>query len=230
MGKAKKDGEGTRCRLLEAACRAFAERGYHDATVAEICRRAEANIAAVNYHFGGKEALYREAWHHSFQRTASAYPADGGVPATAPAEARLKGRVRSLLRRAFGPEGTAFELMERESANPTGLLDEIFCQVIRPQRQEMAFLVRELLGDCVPERVVRLCCLSVVSQCVNFGQRHRMHRKLGRRSWMSQRCLNELVEHVTRFSLAGIRAAAQQRAVPAKARGPVGNAQCAVRQ
>ncbi|RXF57379.1 TetR family transcriptional regulator, partial [Enterococcus faecalis] len=34
------------------------------ATVAEICARAGANIAAVNYYFGGKVALYQEAWRH----------------------------------------------------------------------------------------------------------------------------------------------------------------------
>jgi AcrR family transcriptional regulator len=208
MGNARKHGEGTRCRLLEAACHIFAERGYHDATVAEICARAEANIAAVNYHFGGKEALYREAWRHSFQRAISAYPPGGGVPETAPAEERLGGWVRSLLQRAFGPEDTAFELMARESANPTGLLDEILREVIRPQRREMAAIVRELLGEDAPRQVVRFCCLSVVSQCVNLGQRHRMHRKLRRKGWTSRASLDELVDHITRFSLAGIRAAA----------------------
>ena len=48
----------TRRQLLEAAGAVFAEAGYRDATVREICRRAHANIAAINYHFGDKEKLY----------------------------------------------------------------------------------------------------------------------------------------------------------------------------
>jgi TetR/AcrR family transcriptional regulator, regulator of cefoperazone and chloramphenicol sensitivity len=47
----------TRLQLLEAAGEVFAEVGFRDATVREICRRADANIAAINYHFGDKENL-----------------------------------------------------------------------------------------------------------------------------------------------------------------------------
>ncbi len=50
----------TRQRLLETAGQVFAEQGFRAATVRDICRRAGANIASVNYHFGDKERLYSE--------------------------------------------------------------------------------------------------------------------------------------------------------------------------
>ncbi|HSO08870.1 MAG TPA: TetR family transcriptional regulator, partial [Desulfoprunum sp.] len=64
MGRRKSGG--TREKLLSAASDVFVDKGFRDATVAEICRRAGANISAVNYYFGSKEALYQEAWRHSF--------------------------------------------------------------------------------------------------------------------------------------------------------------------
>ena len=49
--------ESTRERLLVVAREVFSEQGFQGATVREICRRAEVNLAAVNYHFSSKEAL-----------------------------------------------------------------------------------------------------------------------------------------------------------------------------
>jgi len=50
----------TRERLLTAARRVFGERGFEGGSVREITREAEANLGAVTYHFGSKEALYHE--------------------------------------------------------------------------------------------------------------------------------------------------------------------------
>jgi AcrR family transcriptional regulator len=46
----RKDGRDTRDRVLRAARKVFAEKGLRDATVAEICTRARANLAAVMRH------------------------------------------------------------------------------------------------------------------------------------------------------------------------------------
>ena len=54
--------DDTRERLLAAASRVFAEKGFEKATVREICQAAEvSNLAAVNYYFGDKERLYIES-------------------------------------------------------------------------------------------------------------------------------------------------------------------------
>lgn len=50
----------TRTKIIEAAECEFAKMGYEGASIREITQRAGVNIAAVNYHFGGKEALFKE--------------------------------------------------------------------------------------------------------------------------------------------------------------------------
>jgi AcrR family transcriptional regulator len=50
----------TRERILKAAQRLFADHGYKDTSVRAIVTRARVNQAAINYHFGGKDGLYRE--------------------------------------------------------------------------------------------------------------------------------------------------------------------------
>lgn len=50
----------TRAQLLEAAEQLFSDRGYKGASMREITKRAGTNIASSHYHFGGKEALFRE--------------------------------------------------------------------------------------------------------------------------------------------------------------------------
>ena len=66
-GRPAVSADGTRIRLLKAAARVFAEHGYQDATVRQICERAGANIALVNYHFGDKLELYTEVLRFSLQ-------------------------------------------------------------------------------------------------------------------------------------------------------------------
>ena len=112
----RKDGLETRGRLLDAACAVFSEKGFQDASIADICRGAGANVASVNYHFGSKDALYAEVWRHTFETFMQAYPLDGGLPGDAPAEQRLFARVHALLKRVFddGRVGQCFRIALRE--------------------------------------------------------------------------------------------------------------------
>lgn len=206
MKPLRKDSLRTRARLLTAAGEVFAKRGYRDATVAEICERAKANIAAVGYHFGGKEALYREAWKHSFAESLKAHPLDGGVSDEDPPEERLRGHVAALVHRVEDENNREFLIVHKELANPTGLLEKVMKECLRPLQEKMEKLVRELLGPRASGAKVRLCAISVVSQCVHPIVARRMLK--GREGGGGPPDIGPIgayIDHVTDFSLAGIR-------------------------
>ncbi len=52
--------DSTRERILDAAERLFAERGFDGTSIRDVTTEAGANLAAVHYHFGSKEDLVRE--------------------------------------------------------------------------------------------------------------------------------------------------------------------------
>lgn len=57
-------------RILTAAAAEFAARGFAGARVDRIARRARVNKAMLYYHFGSKQALYRELLRATFTRAA----------------------------------------------------------------------------------------------------------------------------------------------------------------
>ncbi|MGO1070962.1 TetR/AcrR family transcriptional regulator [Lysobacter sp. CA199] len=58
----------TRGRLLEAAELLFIKHGYEGMSLRQITSHAKVNLAAVNYHFGSKEALVQELLSARFDR------------------------------------------------------------------------------------------------------------------------------------------------------------------
>jgi AcrR family transcriptional regulator len=208
MRSRRKDPVKTQKSLLNAASEVFAEKGYRDATVAEICERAGANIAAVNYHFGAKKTLYVETWRHCFSESMKAYPPDGGVGSGALPEERLRGMVKALLFRIADEDNREFLIVQKERANPTGLLHEVMRRELRPLRERMERVVRELLGPHVSGLQVEFCGISIISQCIDPIAARRGH-KGGRKGKDAPPGIDDVEaysDHVVNFSLAGMRA------------------------
>ena len=209
MEAVKKQDVRTRQRLLESACQVFAEKGYRDATIADISELAGTNVAAVNYHFGDKEALYIETWRLAFHKSLEAYPPDGGISPDAPAEERFRGRIFATMQRFAYSKNYEFEIMSKELANPTGLLAEVVRESIEPLHQEFGRIIRELLGQRASEKQIQFCQMSVMAQCTNV-MLHERNRKLFDQTGIKglpfeNFNVETMADHVTRFSLAGLR-------------------------
>lgn len=61
-------GQRTRARLMDAALDLLAERGEDGVTLRALTDAAEANVAAVSYHFGSLKSLCDAAVEHALER------------------------------------------------------------------------------------------------------------------------------------------------------------------
>jgi len=204
----RKDGVETRARILEVAGRLFAEKGFRNTIHEEICRLADVNIGAINYHFRSKENLYVEAWKMAFRQSLEKHPVDGGVPPGTPPEERFRGRILSFMRRMSDPENIEFEIVHKEMATPTGFLAGAMRESLDPLRKETQSLVRELLGGKATEKDVQLCEMSIMGQCFNPAVLHKRRKGQNKNRFGPKPLdfdIETIADHVVSFSLAGIR-------------------------
>ncbi|HVY61730.1 MAG TPA: CerR family C-terminal domain-containing protein [Planctomycetota bacterium] len=197
--------EEKRARLLEAAGAVFAAKGFERATVREICARAGANVAAVNYHFDGKASLYAATLLHAHRECNLKTPPDGGVPQSAPAAERLRGFIRAFLERLLSPDRPEWlaRLMGREMVEPTGLIDELVRDGMRPMFELLKAIVRDLLPRGASEERVALSALSVVAQCVFYRHCAPVIRAMEKHG-PPVPSIDRLADHIFAFSRAGL--------------------------
>lgn len=205
----------TQQRVLQAACRVFAEKGYRDATIAEICEAAEANIAAVNYYFGDKESLYDAVWNHAFEISKLAYPIDGSLPENPTLEDYLYSYACAMLHRIFSETETGIfaRLLHREMAAPTLALDHISKKVLHPQS---LFLLEALTKNSetpmTPEQI-RLCMFSVIGMCAFYNFSRPMRERFMGCSTMSEEEIEQTARHIALFSMGGVNAVTKEQPI-----------------
>jgi AcrR family transcriptional regulator len=200
----------TREALVDAAAEVFAQRGFAGTTVREICERAGANIAAVNYHFGDKERLYAEVLTHALRCAREKFPPTLGLPPGAKPDEQLRAFVESLLRRIFdeGRHSWHGRLMAREMVEPTAALDQLVEEEIRPMSDRLHQIVRQMLGARADANTVHQCAMSVVSQCVFYQHCRPVLIRLFPGRKFGPQAIREIAGHITGFSIAAIRQAA----------------------
>lgn len=214
---------GTRERLLDAAAVLFAERGYRGATLREIADRAGANMAAANYYFGSKQALYLAVAQAQFVDVEAALVERGAsVPEPAALERLsrdelaelLRARVEILLETLLASDRPHGALVMRELSDPSDALPEIVRRFLDPQRCAMETLVAKLAPGLPPEQIAR-CTRSLFGQ-VFFYRSHRppLLLMMGKKSYPPG-FVRDVSRHITEFTLGGIdRLAAHPCATP----------------
>jgi AcrR family transcriptional regulator len=201
--------EDTKDRILQAAGRVFADKGFRDATVREICQAAAVNLAAVNYHFGDKERLYIE----SVKRAHRLRIEEGPIPewpADVPAAQRLHDFTYAFLCRVMaGDESDDWQaqLMMRELMQPTVACEEIVRDYVRPHFALLQGIIAELVPPETGEVERHRIGFSVIGQCLHYRIAQPILRLLLSEEEFRGNDPAQLAEHISRWTLAALGAA-----------------------
>jgi AcrR family transcriptional regulator len=177
-------GERTRQRLLDAARTLLAERGEDALRLRDITEAAEANVAAVNYHFGSKDALCQEAVKQAIGQllddqvaALQDLPDDASVEDFAAAWARP---VVAAMTGAPCEERALMRIMARAITDPSpALRDWMVAELARVEPDLIAPLRRALPG--VPDDELRFR-LESAGSILHFLSTGNMRLDLGDKS------------------------------------------------
>ncbi len=199
----------TRARLLEAAARLFADRGFKRVTVRDICRAARANVAAVNYHFGDKLGLYREVLGIAIDAIRATTEAAKAAGRDRPPEEQLRTFVHVQLMRLLASDRSDWthRLLNREMADPTPALDAVVDEAIRPRLEYLSSVIARLLHCPPTDRRVRRCAATIQLQPLAYLP-NPIAERLGVARTLTPHDVQEVADHIAEFSLGGIRAVA----------------------
>jgi AcrR family transcriptional regulator len=213
MNKYPLDTSETRQRLLAAAGELFAKKGFHTATVRDICQRAGVNIAAVNYYFRSKEELYEAVCNYSLDIAVNKYSPTLNLSDDATPEQRLHTFIRSLLYSMLdkGQPSWHETLVTREMNNPTRAIDSMVERTIKPRNKLLFSIVNDFLGKGTEEELVRHCCLSIIGQCLHYRYAQPVIRRLYPKQKFDAAGIETLANHIARFSLYALRQLRSER-------------------
>jgi AcrR family transcriptional regulator len=197
----------TREQLLETAGQVFSEKGYDGATGKEICERCGANAAAVVYHFGGMENLYREVLNEARKRLAPSEALAAGVANEADPRKKLEIFIGMLASRMAGPASTtwAARLISRELLSPTPIFDEIRNKEMRDRAAVLRGIVSELMQLPEDHAAVARSCINIMAPfavLLLIGPQ-RVERAFPVLSFGPD-AMEELTRHMVEFALGGI--------------------------
>jgi AcrR family transcriptional regulator len=161
--------EVTRDRIMKAAERLFAERGYDGTSVRAIVAKARVNQAAINYHFDGKDGLYREVLRTAFRAMTEDQLAHAEETKAMSREDALRTFIRRQLHPLMGRDEYSryMRIFNWETLRPSAVFRALLSEEAAPFMGLAADLVRRFLPDA-DARTVTVASIWLIGQSSVF--------------------------------------------------------------
>ena len=199
-------------RLLDVAEGLFCEQGFKGTSIRDIASLAGCNIASVNYYFGSKEKLYEEVWRrHLIPMRDARIASINKVMSQIEVRPNLEDLLRSFADTFVGSmvdtnrTSQLSKLMAREyidSHLPTNMfVNEVMMPTITAMRSALMKTCPDL-----DESKIMPVVFSLVGQLVHLVHVKTMFEHGGDDLSLPVFDSNEVIDHIVKFSAAGIRA------------------------
>jgi AcrR family transcriptional regulator len=208
---ARQDGLETRRQLLEAAGEVFAEQGHAKATSKEICKRAKANIAAVNYHFGGKDELYSAVLEEAHSRLVSVEAMAAAAKSRMAPELKLRMFVTRIVSEVAKPNRVRWELrvLSREVLSQSPLMTGLVENQIAPKAKFLRAIIAEIMQLPVDHPAVSRSLVNVMGPFLMLLITDRsLQKKVAPKLDLE---VEALTNHMVTYAIAGMKAVAAKR-------------------
>jgi AcrR family transcriptional regulator len=159
----------TRERIIKAAERLFAERGYDATSIRAIVAKARVNQAAINYHFDGKDGLYREVLRGAFRALTEQQLEHADEMKAMSREAALAEFIRRQLRPLLGRDEYSrhMRILNWETVRPTAVFRKLLSEEAAPFMGLAVELVRRFQPEA-DQRTLTAAAVWLVGQCSIF--------------------------------------------------------------
>lgn len=163
----------TRDKLIAAGLRLFGRYGFEGTSTRALASEAGVNIAAIAYHFGGKDGLRRACAEQVAHRVGSAFSIaqDAPLPATPEAAmAEMETSIAGFAGMLFGQPGGAdfVPFVLREIADTGEVADLLFAHLFEPRHARLCRLWAVATGQPAESDAVRLAVFTLIGQLLYF--------------------------------------------------------------
>jgi len=199
----------TKKRILKTAGAIFGNKGFKNTTIREIAKAARVNIAAINYHFKGKDGLYGAVLEDVFQTGFTRFPPTLDADAETEPEERLRAFIKGMFYRLQSHEGWGGmsgqgRLIARELLDPSPAIDPIISKYINPHRNLLLNIISDIMQLHVAPEKLMPCAISIIGQCIYYAFASTVIEKLCADIAPTEKHLDLLADSVWHFSLGGI--------------------------
>lgn len=192
-------------RIVQSAAVLFADRGYRNTTIQDICKKAGANVASVNYYFRSKENLYREVWRFCkdlVEKEHALSSLDDQNPMT-----RILAQNAAAVRSIFddGPAGLFPKLIHSEMTDPCPISEELREEFMEPLRHYLHKALQDFLGPEASESQLVSCEIALIAPRILLNKRGPLIKKLLNGGNPTSKELEALINSLNTLVEGGIR-------------------------